>query len=218
LHLRPLRSLAGNCSAASNILAHVALCSPSRAAPFEPPGECRKVHRIQHTVGRDAALSRHLDTPVRQADFRCGMRVRIDAHHAAQFERPAMPAPIEIEAPWVRVDFDRHGMLGAGDEYFLDVDVIARPPEQLATCHVSENGHERISDGPHYARGLLFLILPELAVDACHDEIEPTQHLVGIVERAVRQDVGLDPLEDAEFPGVLLVEPDFEWSATPKYS
>ena len=38
----------------------------------------------------------------------------------------------------------------------------------------------------------------ELPVNAADDEIEAAQHVVGIVERAVRKDIGLDALEDAE--------------------
>ena len=44
-------------------------------------------------------------------------------------------------------------------------------------------------------------------MDAGHDKVEASQDVVRIVERAIRKDVGLDPLEDAEFPAVLLVEP-----------
>jgi hypothetical protein len=38
----------------------------------------------------------------------------------------------------------------------------------------------------------------ELTVDAADDEIEAAQHVVRIIERAVRKDIGLDALENVE--------------------
>jgi hypothetical protein len=40
-------------------------------------------------------------------EFGYRMRVRIDAHHAAEAERGLVPPPVEIEPPRMRVDFYR---------------------------------------------------------------------------------------------------------------
>ena len=72
----------------------------------EPVRKCRKVHGIENPFRRYAALAGHLDSPVSKADFRSGMGIGIDAHHAAEFERPAVPAPIEVEPPRVGIDLD----------------------------------------------------------------------------------------------------------------
>jgi hypothetical protein len=102
---------------------------------------------------------------------------------------------------------------------------------------MAEDCHEWIGDRAQQPLGLALAILPELAMDAGDDEVEPAQHVVGIVQRPVAQDVGLNALEDAEMTVQSGVEPidlgvlfldfckaqaagivrGFEWSATPKY-
>ena len=89
-------------------------------------------------------------------------------------------------------------MLGAGGQHALDVQVIARAAQQLPAGHVTNHGDEWVGGCAHEAFGLRLPVEAELPVDAADDEIEAAQHVVRIVERAVRKDIGLDPLEDAE--------------------
>ena len=46
--------------------------------------------------------------------------------------------------------------------------------------------------------GLRCAILAKLAVHAGHNEIKAAEDLIRVVEGPIRQDVGFDPLEDAE--------------------
>ena len=55
-----------------------------------------------------------------------GVGVGINAEDAAVIERLLVPAPVEIEPPWMRVDFHGDAVLGAGFEDFVDIDLIAR--------------------------------------------------------------------------------------------
>ena len=126
------------------------------------------------------------------------MRIGIDAHHAAQLEGAGMPAPIEVEPPGVGIDLDRNPMLRTCSQNLLDIHVITRTPEQLASGHVSEDRGAGIGHGAQDAFGLRLAGKAETAVHARHDEIEPRQHFLVIVEGAVGQDVGFDPLEDTE--------------------
>src|SRR4051812_5524678 len=64
----------------------------------------RKLHGIQDALRRHAAFPRHLDAPMHVVEFGNRMGVRIDAHHAAEVERGLVPAPIQVEAPGMRVD------------------------------------------------------------------------------------------------------------------
>src|ERR1700712_3278778 len=96
------------------------------------------------------------------------------------------------------VDFDNDVMLGAGTQHFLDVDFIAWPPLELAPGHVSDDGSMRMRDGPKQAQSLRFAVQFEPAMDARDDEIEALQYVVVIVERPVRQNVGLDAFKDPE--------------------
>jgi hypothetical protein len=60
-----------------------------------------------------------------------------------------------------------------------------------------------IGDGSHKPLGLRFPIELEPAVDAGDHEIEPPEDIVRILERAVGQNVGFDPLQNPEFLGEL---------------
>src|SRR3954451_15181313 len=133
---------------------------------FEPSLKCRQAHGVDHPIGGHSSLAGHLDSPVRKVDFVGGMRVRIDAHYAAEFERTSVPPPVEVEPPRICVDLHRDAMLRACSKNLFDADVVARPPEQLAPRHVAEDRHEWVCDGAQDTLGLLLLVLPELAVHA----------------------------------------------------
>jgi hypothetical protein len=63
---------------------------------------------------------------------------------------------------------------------------------------MTNHGDEWVGSCAHEAFGLSLPVEAELPVDAADYEIEAAQHVVRIVERAVRKDIGLDPFEDAE--------------------
>jgi hypothetical protein len=134
------------------------------------------------------------------------VRVRIDAEHAAELKGGLVPAPIQIEPPWMSVDLDNDVMLGAGTQHFLDVDFVAWPPLELAPGHVSDDGSMRMRDGPKQAQSLRFAVQFEPAMDARDHEIEAFPALVLIVERSVRQNVGLDAFEDPKIVAETLVQ------------
>ena len=73
-------------------------------AALEMLRQAGKREGIEHAVGGHAAFARHFHTPMRQIEFVGGMRVGIDAHHTAEGQRPAMPAPVQIEPPRIGVE------------------------------------------------------------------------------------------------------------------
>jgi hypothetical protein len=83
--------------------------------------EAREVETVQYTLLRHTSFARHFDSPVRELYFINGMRVGIDAEYAAELEGALVPASIEVEAPWVAVDFHSHAVLGAGSQDSFDV-------------------------------------------------------------------------------------------------
>jgi hypothetical protein len=115
--------------------------------------ELVKREAVEHAVRGHSALARHLDAPARKINLAARMGIGVDAHHASKFERPLVPAPIQIETPWVRVDFDGNAMGGAGGEDALNIDFVSRPSEQLTPGHVPKDGGVRIcncaDDRPH---------------------------------------------------------------------
>src|SRR5581483_6602454 len=180
---------------------------PALAAFPEEGLDFGPAQAVQHVLLRDAAFPRDQQAPVGQVDLGNRMRVRVDAEHAAEFKAPPVPAPVEVEPPRIAVDLDRNAVLGAGGEHRLDIDVVAGAAEQLAPGHVSENRRRRMADRGQNPFGLLLLVQLEPAVDARHDEVEAGEDIVRIVERAVDEDVRLDPVEDVKPPAVLPVEP-----------
>ena len=96
-------------------------------------------------------------------------------------------------------------MIGAGCKNFLDLDLISRSSQQLSSGHMAQDRHVGICNSPQNALGLRASVHAELAMDACNDEVEAGKHIIGVVERPVRQDVQLDSVEDAEFATVRLL-------------
>src|SRR5436853_2487597 len=126
------------------------------------------------------------------------MGIGVNTELAPELDPTAQPPPVEIEPPRVAIDLDRDTVLGAGDQHALNIQVIARAAQQLPASHVTNHGDEWVGGCAHEAFGLRLPIEAELPVDAADDEIKAAQHVVRIVERAVREDVGLDALEDVE--------------------
>src|SRR5438105_1242961 len=134
------------------------------------------------------------------------MRIRIDAHHAAEIEGAAVPAPVQIEPPRVGVDLHGNPVLRTGGEDRLDIHFITGAAQKLPPGHVAEDGGERILDRTDYALRLRLAVELETAVHACDHKIKAGQNVVRVVEGAVGEDVGLDAFEDAEALAVPSVE------------
>ena len=132
------------------------------------------------------------------------MRIRIDAHHAAtKVERRLVPAPIKVKPPRICVDFNGDAVFGAGREDFLDIDVVPRTAQKLASGHMPKDGGIGIGDRADDALGLRRAVHFKLPVNACDDEIEAREHVFRIIERAVSKDVRLDAFKDTERAAVL---------------
>ncbi len=61
---------------------------------------------------------------------------------------------------------------------------------------------DRIDDAP----GLFPRIEPKAAVHACDHEVEAREHIVGIIQRAIRQNIQLDPFEDMKRSAELFLQ------------
>jgi hypothetical protein len=149
-----------------------------------------------------------------------------------------MPAPVQVEPPWMRIDLDHDVVLRTSTKYLLDIDFVSRSALKLASGHVTDDHREGISDGAQQALGLGLPIHFEPAMNAGDHEVESGRHIVGIVQRPVSQYVGLIPFRIRKsFPNFLLRRSasrcccsicsmesppaqyaDLEWSAIPKYS
>jgi hypothetical protein len=175
-------------------------------ALFEMGGELIEAEGIEHAVFRDRSLARHHHAPRDIVDLVRRMGVRIDAEHTTQLKATLAPAPVQIEPPRVGIDLDGDALFGAGCKNLLHVHFVAGASQQLPPGDVAENGGVRVGDGFEDAFGLLGLAHAKLTVDAGNDHVEAVENLVGIIKRAVRQNVGLDAFEDAESAAEVFVE------------
>ena len=108
-----------------------------------------------------------------------------------------MPPPVKVEPPRMRVDFNRYAVFRAGLQDLVDIDLVSRVPQQLASGHVADDGGVRVRC-PSRSLRLLLPVQFEPSVNARNDEIEVFKDIVRIIERAVREYIGFDPFQDAE--------------------
>jgi len=78
-------------------------------------------------------------------------------------------------------------------------------PLKLPSRHVAEDGGMRVRDCTEQTVGLRHPVKFEATVDAGHDEVEPIEHFVRVVEGTVGQDVRLDAFQDPEVLAGLLI-------------
>ena len=100
------------------------------------------------------------------------MCVWVDAHHTPELKGASVPAPIEIEAPWIGIDLHRDAVLGARFEDSFDIDFIAWTAQQLPAGQVPEDRCTWMGYSTQNSLRLLTRIHPEPAVDARHHEIK----------------------------------------------
>src|SRR5262245_57160288 len=141
-----------------------------------------------------------------QIDLIGRMGIRVYAHQTSGVERVAMPAPVQIEPPGIGVDLNGYAVFRTSSENRLNVDVISGSAQQLPAGHMAEYRGMGIGYGASNALRLCGPVELETPMHARDDKVEAGKNLVGIIERAVRQDVGLDPFEDSESRPIPFVE------------
>src|SRR4029078_4485361 len=171
--------------------------APARSVS-EKCSEGWQVQTVNHPLLRHAAFSRHFNAPVREINLISRVRIRIDTHEAAEFERQLVPAPVEIKPPRIGIDLNREPVLGAGAKNALYVDLVARSAEQLPPRHMSKNCRVGIGNGAKDALGLLLAVKLEPTMDARHHKIKLRQNFFWIMDGAVSKDVRLDAFENAK--------------------
>src|SRR6185437_2805550 len=157
--------------------------------------ELLEVESVENALFGYATLAGHEDAPLDIVYFFGRMGIRVDAEQAAQLQGALAPAPVHVETPRVSVDFDGDAMLCASAQDALHIDLVAGPSQQLAAGDVPEDCGVGVFDRFHDAVGLFLFAHSEFAMNTRDHEIEGLENVIGIVERAVAEDVGVDPLE-----------------------
>ena len=94
------------------------------------------------------------------------------------------------------VDLDGDAVLGAGSQDALHVHFVAGPPQELPPRDMTEDGGVRVLDRLDDPVGLLPAPIRNLLWTLAITRSKSGQNLVGIIEGAVAEDVGVDALED----------------------
>ena len=106
------------------------------------------------------------------------MRIGINAEQATQFQGATVPAPIQIEAPRIGVDFNRDPMFRACSKDLVNIELIPRPTQQLASHGMTKDRRVGIANCTQKALGLSSLAQTKPAVNAGYDKVEPRQDIV----------------------------------------
>jgi hypothetical protein len=107
----------------------------------------------------------------------------------------------------MRVEFQEAAALAGLAHHARQVDVAGGSLVDEPPGRVGQDAEAGLVHGAQQPLGLLLACQVEAVMDGAHDNIQPSQEVIGQVERAVLQNVNLHALEqdDAAQPGVEFV-------------
>ena len=119
------------------------------------------------------------------------VRIGIDDDLDPELARPVQVHVVEVEPLRLGVELQGHVLLLGRLEHLIEVDVDRRALLELPARRVGEDVHgrmrQRLAHSPSHSR----FRHVEAGVDGDQNDVEPFEHLVGKIQRAVRQDVEL---------------------------
>ena len=129
------------------------------------------------------------------------MRVAVDGEQAADVAGQLEQLGRRVAALGAGVDLDRDVVLDAGLEDRLGVELLPGRVPRLPVTSRPVQWPSTLVRGlriaPIIRRVIAAGVHLQLGVHAGDPDVEPGEQLVGLVERAVVEDVDLDPLEQA---------------------
>ena len=166
---------------------------------------------VDDAVGLDPGRGGAFAAVLQEVELARRVRVAVDGEQASGVAGELEQLGRRVASFGPRVDLDRDVVLDAGLEDRLRVEARGRPGAAVAHHHpagaVAEHVHPRVPDRADHPLGHRRGVHAQLAVHAGHPHVEPGQHLVGLVEGAVVEDVDLDPLEQREpLPAQVVVD------------
>jgi hypothetical protein len=102
---------------------------------------------------------------------------------------------VEVKPLRLGVELQGYVVFLGGLKYLLEVNIDRRTRLDLPACGVGEDMHGRMRQCLEYPSGHPCLRHVETRVDGDQDDVELFEHLVGQIQRPVRQDVELNPFE-----------------------
>ena len=108
---------------------------------------------IDDILGPKPAFAGESDAKIEVAKVRSFMGVGVDRAENSEIAGFVPPAPIEVESPWVSVEFDPSAISGGGLEDFWDIEGVGFPFEEEAASSVAEAGDVFVLHGANDAIG-----------------------------------------------------------------
>ena len=163
--------------------------------PFRGPGVHDPVRVEAEVLGPGAAVDLEVELPG-------GVRVGVDGEQAADLDREPEQSGRRVASLGPGVDLDRDVVLGAGLEHRARIELRLATSATVAgdqsTGAVPEHVGERVVHRLDHPPGHRRAVHRQLGVHRGHPDVELGEHLVGLVELAVVEDVDLDSLEQPE--------------------
>ena len=108
---------------------------------------------IDDILGAKPAFAGKSDAKIEVAKVRSFMGVGVDRAENSEIAGLVPPAPIEVEPPWIGVEFDPSACGGGGLEDFWDIEGVGFPFEEEAASSVAEAGDVFVLHGANDAIG-----------------------------------------------------------------
>jgi hypothetical protein len=161
---------------------------------------------IDHPLGRDAGEPRVRDRVFAETQFPGRMRIAVECKQASGRQGAVRKQVVDVLPVPVAVELDGDTVLCGLLEDELPIGRHTGATVEHAPSRMAQDRHPRPLHRVHHPRRLV-LFSAKQRMWRRDDELEHDTLVRLHVQTAVRQDVGLDPLEDAERPRVLCVQP-----------
>ena len=124
--------------------------------------------------------------------------VGVDAEQAAIFEGLACVCWVQVEAVGLGVDLEDGAPLRCGAQYSVHIEIGAIAPADQPIGHVPDHVNMWVLDRVEHPPCKSIAVAADAGVHRGDDDVQLSQHLVRVVERAIRFDLDLCPLQHSE--------------------
>lgn len=159
---------------------------------------------VDDVLGAEPAFAGEGDAEIEKAEMGGFVGIGVNAAKDSEIAGLVPPAPVEVEAPGVGVEFDPSAVGGRGRKNFRKVDGVGLALEQEAAGGVAEAGDVGVFDGANDTIGHFLFIGGEAGVDGSDDVIQFLEERVGKIKLAAFEDIALGAGEESArgFSGV----------------
>src|SRR5437588_3138592 len=154
--------------------------------------------RIQNLAASDPSATRDSDSKLHIVQSAGRMRVDRDHELDLPFARLAQPVWLHIQTIRVTVDLDRRARFGNHIQNFFDPTIKRRTALNQTPQRMAPNLECRLPHGSGQSTCHLVFVHLVTRVNACHDHVELLENPIGIIQRAVGENIRLSAFENLD--------------------